>query len=298
MPRPFLSPRGQPRFSAAARTFVLAASALIALLVMRTGRAEAFGAQDGASTARRSVVYTPAQWPKALEADLYVPPTDARIHPAVVTVHGGGWNGRDREDMRGIGRALAERGFVVLNIDYRLAPEFHHPAPVEDVRAAVSYLREHARELHVDPDRIGGWGYSAGAQLVTLAANSDHGAVPLMRALVAGGMPADFRRYPQSPIIAEYIGSPYEQARAAWEAASPILHVSPDDPPMFLYQGNGDRIVEPAELVAMRAELERNGVEVEVRQVPLLGHIATFLLSRASRRDAIDFLARRLNPSG
>ncbi len=130
--------------------------------------------------------------------------------------------------------------------------------------------------------------------MVTLAANTHQGAVPLMQAVVAGGMPADFRRYPDSPVIRDYIGAPYAQARAQWEAASPLLQVSPNDPPMFLYQGNGDRIVQPAELTAMQAELVRNGVPVEIKQVPLLGHIATFLFSGASRRAAIAFLDRRL----
>lgn len=245
----------------------------------------------------QDIPYTPANWPQQLRADLYVP-SGTGPFAAVVVVHGGGWNGRNRQDMTGISESLAERGFVVLNIEYRLAPAFHHPAPVQDVRAAVGYLRQRASEIGVDPHRIGGWGYSAGAHLVTLAANSDPGSVPLMKAVVAGGMPADFRRYPHSPVIGEYIGASYADAKAIWEAASPYLQVSPGDPAMFLYHGNGDRMVQPDELTAMQAQLERNRVPVEIRQVPVLGHIATFLLSRASRSDGIDFLDRYLRPKG
>ncbi|MCC2656107.1 MAG: alpha/beta hydrolase [Panacagrimonas sp.] len=292
---PIARPRPRPFPRAVTLGAWIAAGAAVCAIAW-TGAALAFGASPS-HTLQRDVTYTPAQWPQAQRGDLYLP-GGAGPFPAVVVVHGGGWNSRDRQDMVGISQLLAENGFVAFNIDYRLAPQFHHPAPVEDVRAAVSYLREHARSLKIDPAHIGGWGYSAGAHLVTLAANSDRGAVPLMQAVVAGGMPADFRRYPQSPIIHEYIGASYTDAKAAWEAASPYLQVSPDDPPMFIYHGNGDLIVQPEELTAMQAALQRNGVEVEVRQVPILGHIAVFYFSEASRRDAIAFLKRKLKPPG
>ncbi|HKY21422.1 MAG TPA: alpha/beta hydrolase [Vicinamibacterales bacterium] len=265
----------------------------LALGLLMAASAMAHGRSNAAYDVHVDVVYTPARWPQALRSDLYVP-SGRGPFPAVVVVHGGGWNGRDRHDMTSLSESLAEQGIVALNIEYRLAPAFHHPAPVEDVRAAISYLRQHAPEWKIDASRLGGWGYSAGAHLVTLAANAADRGVPLMKALVAGGMPADFRRYPDSPVISQYIGKPYVEATKTWEAASPLLNVSADDPPMFLYHGNWDRIVEPAELPAMQAALEQNGVKVQTLKVSMLGHIGTFLFSRQARREGIAFLKHHL----
>jgi acetyl esterase/lipase len=271
--------------------------AYVFCIVLIATMGTAHGSSGDTYAVQTDLVYTPAAWPQALRSDLYVP-SGRGPFPAVVVVHGGGWNGRDRKDMTGISESLAEHGIVALNIEYRLAPAFHHPAPVEDVRAAVSFLRQHAQEWKIDASRLGGWGYSAGAHLVTLAANAADRGVPLMQAVVAGGMPADFRRYPDSPVIAEYIGKSYTEATQAWKSASPLLNVTADDPAMFLYHGDWDRIVQPEELPAMQAALEQNGVEVQTLKVGMLGHIGTFLFSREARREGIAFLKQHLANSG
>ena len=246
---------------------------------------------------RQDVVYTPSGWPQALSADLYMVEGQA-LRPAVVVVHGGGWNGRDRGDMDRVSRRLAERGYVVANIDYRLVPAFRHPAQVEDVKAAIAYLRDHAAELRVDPGRIGGWGYSAGAHLVALAATADGPRDAGLRAVVAGGMPADFERYPGSPVIQALLGRSLEEDREAWRMASPIHHVSRGDPPMFLYHGTFDKIVQPDESLAMHQRLQQSGVHSEVLQLRGLGHIATFLFSASARTQGIEFLDRYLRGDG
>ncbi|MGQ0697682.1 MAG: alpha/beta hydrolase fold domain-containing protein [Panacagrimonas sp.] len=242
---------------------------------------------------RKDVVYTPPGHSQAVKADFYIPAGEG-VHPGVIVVHGGGWNGRDRSDMDSISRSLARRGFVVANIDYRLVPGFRHPAQVDDVRTALTYLRAHAGELKLDPQRVGGWGYSAGAHLLAMAAMERSGATPLFRAVVAGGMPADFQRYPTSPVITDLIGKTMSEEPAAWVRASPITHVSSDDPPMFLFQGTWDRIVEPEESVEMQRRLQAAGVPAELVRVHGLGHIATFLLGGAARDHGVDFLDRYL----
>lgn len=242
---------------------------------------------------RKNVVYTPANYSQAMSADLYLP-QGAGPHPAVVVAHGGGWGGRDRSDMDSVSRALAARGYVVANIDYRLAPRFRHPAQVQDVRAAVSYLRMNAASLKLDPQRIGAWGYSAGAHLLALAAVDRPPAVPLFRAVVAGGMPADFSRYPDSPVIRRLIGEPYQDAPELWRQASPITHISKDDPPMFLFHGAWDRIVQPQESPALQTRLQAVGVPAERMEYAGLGHIATFLLAHEARDRGLDFLDRYL----
>lgn len=242
---------------------------------------------------RKDVTYTPSGWPRAEAADVYVPAGDGPF-PGVVMVHGGGWDARDRSDMTSASRALASRGYVVVNIDYRLAPVFKHPAQEQDVLAAIDWMKANAADLHLDPSRIGGWGYSAGAHLVALVATHHAEGASPFRAVVAGGLPADLKRYPQSPIITPFIGRTFAEDPQAWSQASPIDHVSPDDPPMFLFHGTMDRLVDPKEMTDMQQRLQASGVHVETLWLRGRGHIATFLFGGAAREHGIEFLDRYL----
>lgn len=244
-------------------------------------------------TVRKDVTYTPRDWPQAQAADVYVP-TGPGPFPGVVMVHGGGWDARDRSDMTPASKALARRGYVVANIDYRLVPAFRHPAQLEDVRAAAGWLRDHAAELHLDATRLAGWGYSAGAHLVALAATAHPEGASPFRAVVAGGCPCDLKRYPVSPIITPFIGRPMADDPQAWADASPIDNVSHDDPPVFLFHGTMDRLVDPREPVAMQEKLQAAGVPVELLQLRGRGHIAAFLFGGEARDRGIGFLDRYL----
>lgn len=242
---------------------------------------------------RADLRYTPAGWPRALTADAYVPEGTGPF-PAVIVVHGGGWNSRDRSDMTPVAKDLARRGFVAVNVTYRLAPEFRYPAQLEDVRAAMAWVRREARALKVDPRRIGGWGYSAGAHLVALAAVRDGPEESRLQAVVAGGTPADLPHYPESPIITRFIGRPFAQARDTWLAASPLEHVGAGDPPVFLYHGTRDKLVYVEDAHNMKSALDRAGVPNELYLVRGLGHIATFVLDWGAEEAGIDFLDRHL----
>ena len=92
--------------------------------------------------------------------------------PVAVYVHGGSWVSGDHDTggfiIDQIGPALTADGFVVANVNYRLGPDHYWPAQIEDVMCAVRYLRAYASNLHIDPDRIGAWGHSAGGHLVAM----------------------------------------------------------------------------------------------------------------------------------
>ena len=94
--------------------------------------------------------------------DLYLPavPAGAPARPLVVWVHGGGWEAGSRRDFPG--RMLVARGFVVASIGYRLSQEAKYPAQIEDVKAAVRWLRAHAAGYGIDPQRVGAWGRVGG----------------------------------------------------------------------------------------------------------------------------------------
>jgi acetyl esterase/lipase len=235
-----------------------------------------------------TVAYT-----STMHGDLYLP-EGGGPYPAVVVVHGGGWDSRDRSDMDSISRKLARRGYVALNIDYRLAPQFLYPAAVDDVRAAIRWLRTNAERLQIDPDRIGGWGYSAGAHLVALAGATSPDEASRLQAVVAGGTPADLPHYPVSPIISKFIGGTYQEARESWIEASPAAQVSARSAPMFLYHGTWDRLVYVEDAHTMKAALDRAGVPAELYLVRGGGHITTFLFGFGAERAGLDFLDRTL----
>lgn len=242
---------------------------------------------------QRGMTYTPAGWPAPQQADVYVPQGSGPF-PAVVVVHGGGWDRRDRSDMDSISEKLAQRGYVAVNIGYRLAPAFLYPAPLEDVRAAIRWVRASAASLRVDPRRIGGWGYSAGAHLVALAAMRDGAPDEALQAVVAGGTPADLPHYPHSPIITKFIGKPFADARATWIEASPVSHVDARDPPVFQYHGRSDQLVYVEDAYTFRAALDRAGVANELYEIRGAGHIATFLFGFGAEGAGLGFLDRHL----
>ena len=107
-----------------------------------------------------------------LHADVFHPPGDVRDAPGVLLVHGGGWRGGDRTQLRGYGLLLGREGYVCVACEYRLNPEATWPDHIHDVKAALRWMRANAGQLGVDPSRIAIEGNSAGAHLALLAAGT------------------------------------------------------------------------------------------------------------------------------
>lgn len=195
--------------------------------------------------------------------------------PAVVYIHGGGWSGGNRGDLIGEMKRTAARGFVSMTISYRLAKQNANkfPAAVEDVKCAVRWLRAHAPELGVDPDRIAAVGYSAGAHLAMMLGTMDAG--DGLNSPAWGGWsskvnvvcsyvgPTDLLAdYPpiSQAIVANFIGGTKAERRDAYAAASPITYVDSSDAPMLLFQGTKDELVPWDQAVAMAEALTKVGV--------------------------------------
>src|SRR5262245_50414260 len=118
------------------KTFSLLSAAVLSACVSHEGRPTGPAGKPPVAAeinVQKAVTYTPANWPTQLQADIYSP-QGAGPFPAVVTIHGGGWTGRTRDDMNSIAEALAKRGYVVMNVSYRLAPAWHFPAQLNDVQ--------------------------------------------------------------------------------------------------------------------------------------------------------------------
>ena len=219
-----------------------------------------------------------------LKADVYIPPGEGP-NPGVVVVHGGAWFMGTRAQLSGVARLLAQNGMTAVAITYRLAPKFKFPAQIEDCKSAVRWMREKAPELKIDPTRLGGFGYSAGAQLVTLLGTTDAddglegiddpASAPSTRlqAVAAGGVPCDFRVLePNSRRLAFWLGGTRSEVAEQYRLASPRAFVTDDDPPMFFFHGENDDLVPILSPKAMCAALERMGVANQLHVVADTGH--------------------------
>jgi acetyl esterase/lipase len=213
-------------------------------------------------------------------------------------IHGGGWYSRTRADMDSIAQAVAKRGYVVMNVSYRFAPRWHFPAQLQDVQRAVLWLRANATAQNVRADRIGAWGYSAGAHLAALAGMTGRGdkqfvAGARVQAVVAGGTPADLRYYKEGKLANRLMGVSYAQNPELWREASPLALVTPDDPPVFLYHGTFDFAVSEKNAHAMYEALNSAKVPAELYLIHGLEHFSTFFLDAPVER-GIEFLDRYL----
>lgn len=237
------------------------------------------------------ITYTPPEWPQALQADLYLPQKRGP-HPVVLVVHGGGWANRSRNDMDGISEKLARHGFAVLNVDYRFAPRYIYPAQLRDLQQALRWLDENGARYNLDHSRINTWGFSSGAHLAALVAAIEARAGPTVRAVVAGGIPSDLRKYDDSPLVERFMGGRRDDMPQRYAEASPVYHVSADDPPVFLYHGKLDLLVTDDQALDYHAALREAGVDSELYLHRWLGHASLFLLGGDAEDKAIQFLNR------
>jgi acetyl esterase/lipase len=241
-------------------------------------------------TEEENVIFSPAAWPKLLPADMYVPKGEGPW-PAVLLIYGGSWSSSDhRWQMSGIARKLASRGYVVMNASYRGTPEFKYPAPLDDMREALRWLRSHAVEYHVNPDKVAAYGFSAGGHLAALLGTLDGPPEVRVQAVVAASAPTDLTLFPGGDILPRFLGATYAEDPELFREASPIAHVSSDDPPFFLYQGTADTTVSPEHSKAFHAALDRAGVRNELHWIEGRGHASMLLFNGAMEDQAIDFL--------
>lgn len=211
-------------------------------------------------------------------------------YPAVICIHGGGFRAGTRQGYDGLIKKLAKSGYLAVTVEYRLAPKYQFPAAVYDVKAAVRWLRANAAKYHVDPDRIGAMGGSAGghlAQFLGVTAGlkrfEGDGGNPQQSSRVACVVnfygPSDFTKsYGKSVDAAEvlplFLGGNLEQARRRHIEASPLNWVTPDAAPTLCVHGTKDQYVafEQAEWIVDR--LKAAGVEAEL--LPMVGSMHGF----------------------
>jgi acetyl esterase/lipase len=241
-----------------------------------TASAPSAGSSEIARWTERQNVSFPTVDGQFERLDVYVPngPSSPDGRPVLIAIHGGGWR---RLDKAGYGRRIASAfvpaGYVVVAPNYQLsapgAPSW--PENLEDVQAAVRWVRVNSGALGVDPNEIAAIGESAGANLAALVGTDSPksdamGVSAAVEAVVAFSTPADLTvLQAESPLAAaaaaQLLGGSPEQVPALYVAASPIDHVSRGDPPMFLVHGLDDPLIPVSQSQQMAAALAAAGVQ-------------------------------------
>ena len=194
-----------------------------------------------------------------LKMDVYRPKTGGDALPACVLVHGGGWIKGDKEKFTPLAVGLAQRGYVVANIEYRLGPVAKYPAAVQDCNLAVRFIRAEAKRFGLDPQRIGAWGGSAGGHLVGLIAAApgerkflagEHAGVSAkVQATVVMAGPMDltqermvenYRKQKEKSMGFQWVGKLYDEAPELYREASPSTYLSKDTGPVLFLTGSLD----------------------------------------------------------
>ena len=258
----------------------------------------------------------------SLRLDLYLP-AGPGPHPVLVWVHGGGWQSGDKSlDSGSVQVRQAGRGYVVASVNYRLSGQAIFPAQIQDVKAAIRFLRANASRWAADPSRIGVWGGSAGGHLAALAGTS--GDVAELEGVVGGNLQASSRvqavvdwygpsDLPDMPAQAlpcstdhsapsapegRLLGCAIPACPETARRASPITYVSADDPPFHIVQGTADCTVPPLQSVTFDAALRASRVVSDLTMIPGAGHGGPEF-SDSERLPALEaFLDRTLGTSG
>ncbi|WNM28483.1 alpha/beta hydrolase [Demequina capsici] len=254
----------------------------------------------------RDVVYAEPVGFRPLSLDLY--PASVPDAPVVLFVHGGGWRLGGRTTfvptMPGGDPfvRIASAGLAVASLDYRLSGEARFPAQVDDVAAALAWVRVHATELGVAADRVVLWGESAGATLAALVALHDDPAVREgVRGVVDWYGPSDLIALATAQDAlddlttreAGWLGHTVGADLARARDASPVSHVRAGAPPFLVAHGADDTAVPASQSVELAQALLAVGADAQLTLVPHAGHMWQGEVDREALLDsAIAFCKR------
>ena len=206
--------------------------------------------------------------------------------PCILVIHGGAWRAGDRSAHNDLIWKFAQRGYVSATIGYRFCPKHPFPAQVQDVKAAVRFLRGNAEKYHIDPNRIGAVGFSAGAHLSMMLGVMDKAdglddvggfseQSSKVNAVVSFFGPTDLTAEfppPSVPLVKDFIGGTPSEKHEAHVKASPLTYVTSGDAPMLLFQGTKDPLVPYQQAIVMLEAMTKAGVHGRVEMIPGASH--------------------------
>ncbi|WP_071142026.1 alpha/beta hydrolase [Acidaminococcus timonensis] len=260
-----------------------------------------------------------------MQLDLLQPQKKTRM-PAIVYVTGGGFINANKDNGVQLRNYLAEKGYVVASITYRVAPTAKFPQPLEDVKASIRYLRAHADQWNIDKDRIGIIGGSAGGYLSAFAGTTsgtktfDKGenlqesskvscAVDLYGLSDLSQVGMDYSPEVQqlhksagatealwvngSPVFGGKDGGVLADPKAT-EAANPIAYIGKNSAPMLLMHGTADKVVSPGQTDLLYQALKAKGVPAERYEIPGAAHGGVYWVQDKVLQVIGDFFDRYL----
>lgn len=234
-----------------------------------------------------------------LTVDVYRPVSPGP-HPILLQLYGGAWQRGSPEDNPTFASYFASKGYLVMALDYRHAPEWRWPAQIQDVRAALGWVIAHAAEYEGDRSRVAVIGRSAGAQLALVAAYQ--AGMPLVRAVASYYGPVDlvegWRRPPRPDpldiraILETYLGGTPEAVPALYHDASPVTYARTRVPPTLLVYGARDHIVEARFGRELNDRLHANGATSVLLEIPWAEHAFDALPNGLSGQIALYYTER------
>lgn len=221
----------------------------------------------------------------ALDLDFYrAVPLSSGAAPCVIVVHGGGWNAGDRKQFAAMNHRLAHRGYAVAAVSYRLAPNHRWPAQHDDLLAAIAHLKNHARELGIDPGKLILLGRSAGGQIAEAVAFAAHD--PAIKGVIAFYAPADLEfawSYARdddvlkSPVLLrEFLGGTPASVPESYRTASGYALVERRSPPTLLLHGALDTLVWHKQSERLAARMAERGAPCVFISLPWATHAFDF----------------------
>lgn len=223
-----------------------------------------------------------------LKLDLAMPAEGEGPFPALVCIHGGGWRSGSRKDMAKTIEALARRGYVAVSVDYRLAPTATFPAQLQDCKAAVRWLRANADRYHINRDRIGAMGFSAGGHLACLlgvtrkedglegtGGNEEQSSA--IQAVVSLAGPMDFTQRTwteemEKDLLQPVVGASFAHRPDLYRRLSPVSYVTKNAPPCLLFHGSEDQLVNIRHSRIMVDRLRAAGADAQLVELEGEGH--------------------------
>jgi acetyl esterase/lipase len=211
--------------------------------------------------------------------DLYLPEPSDTPSPLIVWIHGGGWQAGNKDNC--LSKRFVPKGYAAASIGYRLSQQATYPAQIQDCKAAIRWLRAHAAEYHLDPNRIGVWGLSAGGHLVALLGTTGNtrdfdvgenlNQTSAVNCVVDWFGPTDFL-YHTDPKIEQLLGVPVADHVDIAKRASPLYFVTKESAPFLIMHGDKDPLVPIEESKCFDEALQKNGVESKLVILPGASH--------------------------
>jgi acetyl esterase/lipase len=253
-------------------------------------------ALDDAKVAPTRTVEFAKRGDRALELDIAVPEGGGDLRPLIVCIHGGGWIHGARHGYRDFIVELAKKGYVAATVSYRLSPVAPWPAQIDDVRAALRYLRSHAKEYGIDPERVGAIGHSAGGHLSLMLGLMPTGAElaeDRIQAVVNYFGPTDLGVAEFIPdvekMLESLVGGPRSEKGELLGHASPLKWVDRGDAPVLTLHGSTDEIVPVRQARILHEKLEAASIPATLRVLEGRGHGWDGDDARKTMTETLDF---------